>query len=57
MLVLAYPLIAIITIDHSPDRFHRQRFHQFQIIPECFQPDAAPNIVVGIFVAIRAEKL
>jgi len=57
MLVLAHPLIAIITIDHSPDRFHRQRFHQFQIIPECFQPDSTPNIMVGIFVAIQAEKL
>jgi len=31
------PLISVIAIDDRPDRFHRQRFHQFKIIPECLQ--------------------
>jgi len=51
------PLICIIvTIHHGPDMGWRELFHQFKIFAKIFQPDSAPDVMIGIFVAVRSKE-
>ena len=56
MLVLAYPLIAAVAIHDGPNIGDWQRFHQLQIGPKCFQPDATPNIATGLRMPVRPKE-
>jgi len=50
------PLVSI-AIHDRPQVFGRQRFYQLQILAECLQSNAAPDIVIGQGVPIGLEEL